>query len=168
MRFAPGLGQFWCLCESLHLGLAKEEEKRSKFLFSILMPFVNPSIWTYFDSQTWGFVSVLVYWITLTIPITFCEFWRTRHVSIQYWASFLMVACLLASNFFTREKKNCPLETSQNQSVIPLKVFKDMWISKQTSHKLGRKEEVGLLSSQANGGVHVTIASVRFSFCFFN
>jgi hypothetical protein len=39
-----------------------------------------------------------------------------------------MVACLLASNFFTKEKKkkNCPLETSQNQSVIPLKVFKDM------------------------------------------
>jgi hypothetical protein len=38
-----------------------------------------------------------------------------------------MVACLLASNFFTKEKKkNCPLETSQNQSVIPVKVFKDM------------------------------------------
>ena len=105
LRFAPGLGQFWCLCESLHLGLSKEEEKRSKFLFSILMPFVNPSMWTYFDSQTWGFVSVLLYWITLTIPITFCEFWRTGHVSIQYWASFLMVACLLASNFFTKEKR---------------------------------------------------------------
>jgi hypothetical protein len=28
----------------------------------------------------------------------------------------------------------------------------------QISHKLGRKGEVGILSSQANGGVHVTIA----------
>jgi hypothetical protein len=42
-----------------------------------------------------------------------------------------MVACLLASNFFTKEKEkdrkeNCPLETSQNQSIIPLKVFTDM------------------------------------------
>jgi hypothetical protein len=82
--------------------------------------------------------------------------------------SWWLLACLLQISLQKKKKKNCPLETSQNQSVIPLKVFKDMWISKQTSHKLGRKGEVGILSSQANGGVHVTIASVRFSFCFFN
>jgi len=34
-------------------------------------------------------------------------------------------------------------------------------MSKQTSHKLGRKGEVGILSSQANGGVHVSIALLK-------
>jgi hypothetical protein len=39
LRFAPGLGHFDALCESLHLGLSKEEE-RSKFLFSVMYDMV--------------------------------------------------------------------------------------------------------------------------------
>jgi len=59
-----------------------------------------------------------------------------------------MVACLLASNFFTKEKR---------KKTVLLRHHK----TNQTSHKLGRKGEVGILSSQANGGVHVTTALLK-------
>jgi len=47
------------------------------------------------------------------------------------------------------------LQTSlQKKKTVLLRHHK----TNQTSHKLGRKGEVGILSSQANGGVHVIIA----------
>jgi hypothetical protein len=54
---------------------------------------------------------------------------------------FLMVACFKL--LYKRKEKTVLLRHHKTN---------------QISHKLGRKGEVGILSSQANGGVHVTIA----------